>query len=116
MSNKKNNKGICNDIGKHCQSLVDDFFNFVDGKVDKVTIITEIRDISEPMPPKIEQTRKMLARCNKVWKEYCKFMLLPRESNVLFINRVKKKWLTLEKQQQLPVRKRKVGKEVEIRP
>jgi hypothetical protein len=108
MSNKSKYRNINNHIGEHCQTLVDDFFNFVDGNIQEVRIITELRDISEPMPPQLEQIRKMLARCNKVWKDYCGFMMLPRESNVLFINRVKKKWLTLEKQQsQIPMRKRK---------
>jgi hypothetical protein len=108
MSNKSKYRNINNHIGEHCQTLVDDFFNFVDGNIQEVRIITELRDISEPMPPQLEQIRKMLARCNKVWKDYCGFMMLPRESNVLFINRVKKKWLTLEKQQsQISMRKRK---------
>lgn len=106
MSNKKLSKNIFNDIGNHCQLLVDDFFHFHDGELDKITIITELRDISEPMPPKLEQVRIMFARCNKAWKDYCKLMLLPGESQKLFINRVKKRWLALGKQQ-LPVHKRK---------
>lgn len=106
MSIKSKNKNINNNIGVHCQTLVDDFFNFVDGKLEDVHIITELRDISEPMPPTIDNMKKMLARCDRVWKDYCKFMLLPGESNKLFINRVKKRWLTLEKQQ-IPVLKRK---------
>lgn len=112
MSNKKLSKNIFNDIGNHCQLLVDDFFHFCDGEVDQITIITELRDIKEPMPPKVEQIRVMLARCNKAWKDYCRFMLLPGESQKMFINRVKTKWLALEKQQQLPVHKRR-GESVE---
>lgn len=108
MSNKSKYKNINNNIGAHCQTLIDDFFNFVDGRIEEVKTITEFRDIAEPMPPKLEQIRKMLARCDRVWKDYCKFMLLPRETNSLFINRVKKKWLALEKQQnQIPTHKRK---------
>ena len=107
MSNKKLSKNIFNDIGNHCQLLVDDFFHFCEGEVDQITIITELRDIKEPMPPKVEQLRTMLARCDKAWKDYCRFMLLPGESQKMFINRVKKKWQALEKQQQLPIRKRK---------
>lgn len=89
MSNKKI-KSMNNDIGKHCQSLIDDFFHFCDGELDKVKIIDELRDISDPMPPSVEQAGKMLARCNKAWNDYCGFMLLPRECKKLFINRVKK--------------------------
>lgn len=98
MSNKRLSKNVFNDIGNHCQVLVDDFFHFCDGEVDQITIITELRDISEPMPPQLEQIQKMLVRCDKAWKDYCKFMLLPSESKKLFINRVKIKWLALEKQ------------------
>lgn len=105
MSNKKI-KSMNNDIGKHCQSLIDDFFHFCDGELDKVKIIDELRDISDPMPPSVEQAGKMLARCNKAWNDYCGFMLLPRECKKLLINRVKKKWLSLEKQQ-TPKRKRR---------
>lgn len=112
MSNKKLSKNVFNDIGNHCQLLVDDFFHFCDGEVDKVSIITELRDISTPMPPDHEQMKKMLARCDKAWKDYCKFMLLPGESQKLFINRVKKKWLALAKQH-LPVRQRREEKEEE---
>lgn len=101
MSKQSRYKNTNNHIGEHCQTLVDDFFSFVDGRIDEVRIITEFRDISEPMPPTIEQIKKMLVRCNNVWRDYCKFMLLPRESNLLFTNRVKKKWLELEKQQNL---------------
>lgn len=108
MSNKGKYKNINNNIGEHCQTLIDDFFNFVDGRIEEVRIITEFRDIAEPMPPKLEQIRKMLARCNKVWKDYCKFMLLPGESNLLFINKVKKEWLKREKQQsKIPIQKRR---------
>ena len=112
MSNKRLSKNVFNHVGNHCQLLVDDFFHFCEGELDQVTIITELRDISEPMPPKLEQIQKMLARCDKAWKDYCKFMQLPSESNKLFINRVKTKWLALEKQQ-LPVRKRKGRNEEE---
>ena len=107
MSNKSKYKNVNNHVGEHCQTLIDDFFNFVGGWIEEVRIITELRDISEPMPPQLEQIRKMLARCNKAWKDYCGFMMLPKESNMLFINRVKKKWLELEKQSQIPMRKRK---------
>ncbi len=99
MSNKSKNKNINNHIGEHCQTLVDDFFNFVDGHIDKVKVITEFRDIAEPNPPQLEQIKKMFARCDKVWKDYCKFMSLPRESSLLFMNRVKKKWLAFANQQ-----------------
>lgn len=114
MSNKSKNKNINNHIGEHCQTLVDDFFNFVDGRIEDVKTITEFRDIAEPMPPKLIQIKKMLARCDRVWKDYCKFMQLPRETNSLFINRVKKRWLALEKRQaQIPIHKRSGKDEME---
>lgn len=113
MSNKRLSKNVFNDIGKHCQFLVDDFFHFCEGELNQITIITELRDISEPTPPTLEQLQTMLARCDKAWKDYCKFMLLPGESKKLFINRVKTRWLALEKQQ-LPVHRRK-GESVEGR-
>lgn len=111
MSNKKRSKHIIADIGAHCQTLVDDFFNFTEGNIDDVKVITELRDIREPMPPQVEQIRKMLARCDRVWKEYCDFTAAPRETRKLFINRVKKIWLSLENKQahKIPVRKRGEG-------
>lgn len=92
MSNKRLSKNVFNDIGKHCQLLVDDFFHFCEGELDKITIITELRDISEPIPPSKRQKHQMYVRCDKAWKDYCEFMLLPRESKKLFINRVKIQW------------------------
>lgn len=98
MSNKKKySKGVIANVGQHCTQLVDDFFNFCDGKLDKVKVITELRDISEPMPPELEQMGKMLNRCKKVWNDYCDFMAAPQMTRQLFINRVKKQWLSLEK-------------------
>ena len=108
MSNKSKHKNVVNDIGLHCNTLVKDFFNFCDGKLDDISVITEYRDISDPMPPTLPHISKMLVRCDKVWKDYCKFMLLPKESQSLFMTRVKKQWLELEKQQP-PVPKRKRG-------
>lgn len=109
MSNRKLPKNMFNDIGKHCQMLIDDFFHFCEGELDQVTIIAEIRDISDPMPPQLDQIKKMLARCDKAWKDYCKFMLLPGESSRLFLNRAKKRWLALEKQTAPTLAKRKRG-------
>ena len=98
-----------NDIGKHCNMLFESFFNFTDGNVSAVKLI-DIRDISEPMPPEVDQIKKMLARCDKAWKEYCDFVGLPCQSRKLFINRVKKEWLKREKMmKQLQKRKRKQG-------
>ena len=90
-----------NDIGKHCQMLVDDFFHFCEGELDQITIITELRDISELMPPNKKQKHQMYVRCDKAWKDYCEFMLLPGESKKLFANRVRKQWATLKKQKNL---------------
>lgn len=100
MSNKRISKNIFNRIGDHCQSLVDDFFYFCEGKIDRVKIITELRDISDPMPPQREQLRIMFARCDRAWKDYCRFMQLPGESQKLFIKRIKERWLALGKQQE----------------
>lgn len=109
MSNKELSKNVFNDIGNHCQLLVDDFFHFCEGETDQITIITELRDISEPMPPSLVQVKKMFARCDKAWKDYCKFMLLPGESSTLFTKRVKAKWQTLERRHQLPTHRRGAG-------
>ena len=106
MSNKSKNKNVCNHIGEHCLTLVDDFFNFVEGRIGEVKVITEYRDLLEPMPPELDQIRKMLTRCDKVWKDYCRYMQLPGETHSLFINRVKREWLAREKQQ-MPMLKRK---------
>jgi hypothetical protein len=85
-----------NDIGKHCDMLFDAFFNFTDGNVSEVRLI-DIRDISEPMPPQVDQIKKMLARCDKAWKEYCDLVGLSGHSRNLLINRVEKEWLKREK-------------------
>lgn len=90
----------CNDVGKHCDMLVDDFFNFYEGYSDLVKLI-DIRDISEPMPPEQEQNRKMMARCRKAWLDYCKFVGLSRQSENLFPKRVKTEWQRREQQQQM---------------
>lgn len=111
MSNKRLSKNVFNDIGKHCQLLVDDFFHFCDGEADRVTIITELRDISEQMPPNLEQLRKMFARCDRAWKDYCKFMRLPGESEKMFVNRVKTRWVSLEEQRRVICKRE--GKNVE---
>lgn len=113
MSNKKYSKGLIPDVGKHCEQLINDFFNFCEGNLEEVKVITELRDISEPMPPKLEQIGKMLNRCKKVWYDYCDFVRAPRMTRDLFINRVKKQWLALEKSQksQIPTKSRSRGKE-----
>ena len=90
----------CNDVGKHCDMLVDDFFNFYEGRLDLVKLI-DIRDVSEPMPPGQEQNRKMMARCRKAWLDYCKFVGLSRQSETLFLKRVKTEWRNREQQQQM---------------
>lgn len=89
----------CNDVGKHCDMLVDDFFNFNEGHSELVKVI-DIRDIQEPMPPQQEQLRKMMARCQKAWLDYCNLVGLSRQSRTLFLNRVKKEWRSREQQQQ----------------
>lgn len=88
----------CNDVGKHCDMLVDDFFNFNEGRADLVKVI-DIRDIQEPMPPEQEQLRKMMARCREAWLDYCDFIGLSRQSRTLFLNRVKKEWQSRGQQQ-----------------
>lgn len=106
MVNKVTKKHVINNIGNYCQQLINDFFNFAEGNLAEIRVITEFRDISEPMPPKPEQLGKMLARLNRVWEDYCDTVRLPRESKTLFMNKVKKRWQLLEKTQ-IQVRKRK---------
>lgn len=89
----------CNDVGKHCNMLIDDFFNFNEGHADMVKLI-DIKDINNPMPPTQEQLRKMMARCQRAWLDYCSYIGLSRQSRTLFINRVKKEWQSREQQQQ----------------
>lgn len=88
IANKKN---VNNDIGKHCGLLVTDFFNFFEGRVDEVKII-DIRDIRESVPPEKDQLRKMMARCDKAWRDYCDFVGLPMMCKKLFTNRIKEEW------------------------
>lgn len=87
-----------NDVGKHCDMLIDDFFNFYEGHADLVKLI-DIRDIAEPMPPQQEQYRKMMARCKKAWVDYCNFVGLSRQSRTLFLTRFQKEWQRREQQQ-----------------
>ena len=98
-------KKVKNKVGEHCQIIVDDFFNFCDGKADKVTTI-DIRDIKDPMPPEIDQIRIMLARCKQAWSYYCKLAGLLRECIMLLTNRVKEIWQIKEKEQKMQERKR----------
>lgn len=86
-----NKKKVNNDIGKHCDLLISDFFNFYEQHVDKVMLI-DIRDIREPMPPDKHQMRKMMARCQKAWEVYCNYAHLPMASKKLFKIRLQKEW------------------------
>lgn len=96
-----------NNVGEHCQLVLDDFFNFCDGHPElvKYAIIT---DIKEPMPPGVEQIKKMFGRCKRVWSDYCDFIKLPRESRQLFVNKAKQEWQRREKAQKAAtIQKRK---------
>lgn len=100
----------CNDVGKHCDMLIEDFFNFNEGHADLVKLI-DIRDINEPMPPKQEQLRKMMARCQRAWLDYCNFVGLSRQSQTLFLKRVEQAWQSLEQQQQQKMQQLQFQKE-----
>lgn len=97
-----------NNVSEHCQLILDDFFNFCDGKPElcQYVITTDIR---EPIPPDVEQIKKMFGRCKRVWADYCDFIKLPRESRQLFVTKAKKEWHRREeelKQQGIQKRKR----------
>ena len=104
VANKK--RIVTNDVSKHCQLVVDDFFAFSDGRADEVQY-SQVDDIKEPMPPTVEQLKKMFARCKRVWADYCDFTLLPRECRQLFVSKVKAEWQRREKiQKAMEKRKR----------
>ena len=97
-----------NNVSKHCQLVLDDFFNFCDGHPELVKYVT-ISDIKEPMPPDVEQIKVMFGKCKRVWVDYCDFVGLPRESRQLFVNKAKVEWHKREMAQQqkaIPKRKR----------
>lgn len=96
-----------NDINKHCQLVVDDFFNYVDGDVELVKYI-DVTDIKDQLPPPIERVKVAFARCKRVWSDYCDYVKLPRECRLLFVTKVKVEWHKREtKQNQLGIQKRK---------
>ena len=99
---------MTNKVSEHCQLVLDDFFNFCDGKADLVKLVI-ISDIKEPMPPDVEQIKKMFGRCKRVWSDYCDFINLPRESKQLFVTKAKTEWHRreeLQKRVAIPKRKR----------
>lgn len=100
--NKRNLKG--NDVSLHCGLLVTDFFAFADGHAENVQCVF-VEDISEPMPPSLENLRKMLARTNKAWRDYCDLLRLPSESRGLCLKRIETEWHRREKQE-LPKKSR----------
>lgn len=105
---KLGKKIMTNNVSEHCQLVLDDFFNFCDGKPELVKYAI-ISDIKEPMPPDVEQIKKMFGRCKRVWSDYCDFINLPRESRQLFVKKAKAEWHKREKAQKqssIPKRKR----------
>ena len=93
-------------VSEHCQLVLDDFFNFCDGHPElvKYCIVT---DIEKPVPPTVDQMKKMFGRCKRVWADYCDYTKLPRECRQLFVNKAKAEWHRREQAQKTTVRKRK---------
>lgn len=99
---------VTNNVGEYCQMVLDDFFNFCDGKQELVKLVV-VSDIKEPMPPDFEQIKKMFGRCKRVWSDYCDFVRLPRECKQLFVTKAKAEWHKREEAQKkaaIPKRKR----------
>lgn len=93
MSNGRRNRRRLrgNDVTQHCNLLVNDFFSFADGHAGSVKCVF-VEDISDPMPPSLENLRKMLARTNKAWRVYCEMAGLPSESTGLCLQRIESEW------------------------
>lgn len=98
IANKKN---VRNDIGEHCDLLVADFYNYVEGQYDKVMLI-DIRDVRDEEKPSMDGMRKVMSRCDRAWRSYCRLARLSGESYGLYLKRVRKEWQARSMKEALP--------------
>ena len=105
MSNKhfNNNKKVIaghefqRSPGKYCDVLVNDFFNFTEGKYDEMVVL-KVDKLKSVIGDKY-QMADVLSAGDSAWKRYYEWYGLPRECRKLFINKVKKQWEKLGKRQ-----------------
>lgn len=81
------------------QAIVDDAFEFYNNGSDAQTSIIDFSGLKVPAGehPKPEVMGKALVRCDAVWKEYCRQLKLPGETQRSFMKAFEVKWKNLEK-------------------
>jgi len=97
MSNKKYKKiGVVSPtILDFRDGLVNDFFLFAEGRFGEIRIQNDLGGIDGSVPPDARQLGIMLSRCNRIWKNYCRFNGLPGESQRLVSDIIRRKWILM---------------------
>ena len=95
MSNKKYKRigVVSQSVLTFRDTLVNEFFLFAEGKFDEIKIQNDLGGIDGKVPPDAKQLGIMLSRCNRIWKDYCRFNGLPGESQRLVNDLIRRKWI-----------------------
>lgn len=83
--------------GEYNDVLVNDFFCFTEGKYDEMKVLKV--DERKSVINDVNQMAKVLHAGDTAWKRYCDWYNLPRECRKLFVNKVKKQWHIIGKEQ-----------------
>lgn len=80
--------------GEYCNLLLDDFFNYVERKFDKIKII---KAFDKPKDMDVKKMSYFLALCQIEWDRYCFGHSLPGESSKLLKSKLIEQWAKMGK-------------------
>lgn len=84
--------------GEYCNLLLDDCFNYAEGKYGEIRII---KGFDKPAEMNIDKLSLFLTSCIIEWDRYCYGHSLPGESRKLFESRLIKQWVDMGKGKQV---------------
>lgn len=98
-------------VPEYSNKLIDEFFRYVQGDYNDLTI--DARDICDLERPTPEYIGKALSRYTRIWRQFCIINKLPGESQSLLMAKVKRKWIDEDWEHKLamPHKKRSTSKD-----
>lgn len=92
-------------VPEYSNKLIDEFFKFVQGQYNNLTI--DVRDICDMEQPTPEYIGKALFRYTQIWRQFCIINKLPGESQNLLMTKIKGKWKDEGWEQKLSIQHKK---------